>query len=1315
MKGLLSTIIAALLSRFGHLYAEDYFNILQEIYSNRAWSLDDLYQALILMRGHDEPGAVTIIISRLDECDESFLWFLTKISLLNRRHRDRFAWIISSQGSAEIKSRLSEWSSIDLDEHAAGPMHYSDSLPTGQGISTPSIVFRDDAVLPPVNMCAVRPLSHDEASILSSLEDGAASHEATLCEHHASMAQRCLQYLGDCGVQEQMGAFCNSNTSFNRAPLYTDCGNLISYAATYWPVHYRLSGAKRPFQQAVHFFLNGPARNSWSEVQYVLSNPGTRLGRSYLSPLPLMAMHGLDDLVLEWIRREKDSNCFQRDGSLALSEAVSAGHISTARLLLEVVDPDKAALADSITAAVSFGRGGMLHELVQRASMIDGFTWPPRVLHRVAFLDLPDTARILLDCGIEVGPDDHFLGSSPLHLAARYGHVETIKVLLTAQPDLGHKKLGGNTPLHLAAYKANPQTVRLLLDDGADIEATDDDGLTPLLSALTWGNRANFELLLDAGADLNHGKDDLDSAWWQRKPLLYCAHFGFSEETKLLLEHKVNLNCSFQNLSALYLAVESGYVEVSRLLLETGHFDPNEKPEGSDLLLLCAVSNDDPLKSLELTKLLLDYGARIEEEDNSSTWRNTALSRAAGTKNTDVVKLLIERGADVNHSGSGSSSPLYAACYSVQAENVRQLINAKADVNERRDPNAWGPIHASYDSAEIVQILLENRADPDALAGRMSCLTMAVEWEKPATVKVLLNHRPRINLEQTVEAPASSSDWDDDFTALSLACWNRNANMVRQLLEAGANRNHQTKLGKRPLDICIQKGSTAVAKVLLEHRVPVDYTDDDGNTVLNRMPSSAPLSLIKQLVKSGVDPRTPNNRGVTPLRRAVERANAAVAKYLLSKDPNPEYFLDGAPSLVHLTCVNHDLETLKLLVDSGADVKSIDSLPDIDGLIITVVGSWRTPNQELLEYLIKTCGVDIDGRGGYFGNPVATACAYNHVTQLQYLLKHGANPNLEDSNGRRALHLASAYPGPELLNSLFSPEVQSKVQTIVRDQPPKDRMGRTPVHFAASSGDWDVFARVSSLYDQNQLIEPDADGWTPLFWALLTRKANARIVQHLIGHGADIWARVSTGKKEWSPLKLARYIGADQDVLALLAPRVPVTGKKRWVKEFHYSPQAQYRNRECLSCRLVRLFFLGRTIFLSYSLNFVQVIYGINYACHDCVDYNLCFRCYSSRERFHSSHEDDDWIQTGPEFEDDQTEDDKGSAGGDGGLQAGPRSAVGSEGGGEKVYSADQEAEEAQDEDDGSDDIDDNDDDDEELDEEDDDLEESEDDGGEVT
>lgn len=98
------------------------------------------------------------------------------------------------------------------------------------------------------------------------------------------------------------------------------------------------------------------------------------------------------------------------------------------------------------------------------------------------------------------------------------------------------------------------------------------------------------------------------------------------------------------------------------------------------------------------------------------------------------------------------------------------------------------------------------------------------------------------------------------------------------------------------------------------------------------------------------------------------------------------------------------------------------------------------------------------------------------------------------------------YPGTELLDILLP----FAKKTTEEGNPPKDRMGKTPVHFAASSGNWDCFHRIIELYDEKEMNQPDNSGWTPLFWALLNQDVDIQIVKHLVDHGANLWARVTT-------------------------------------------------------------------------------------------------------------------------------------------------------------------------------------------------------------
>jgi len=73
--------------------------------------------------------------------------------------------------------------------------------------------------------------------------------------------------------------------------------DLVSYAVLYWPKHYALVGSHSPNEEGVELLKGKTSETAWWSARYVLSNHMVRLNRGYLSPLPIAAMTGMDDLV----------------------------------------------------------------------------------------------------------------------------------------------------------------------------------------------------------------------------------------------------------------------------------------------------------------------------------------------------------------------------------------------------------------------------------------------------------------------------------------------------------------------------------------------------------------------------------------------------------------------------------------------------------------------------------------------------------------------------------------------------------------------------------------------------------------------------------------------------------------------------------------------------------------------------------------------------------------------------------------------------------------------------------------------------------
>ena len=100
-------------------------------------------------------------------------------------------------------------------------------------------------------------------------------------------------------------------------------------------------------------------------------------------------------------------------------------------------------------------------------------------------------------------------GWTPLHLAAHYGHADTVELLLhnNAPVDQRSTNAMANTALHAALAGRQTRIAKILLDAGADANARQHGGWTPLHSAAASGDREAIDLLVARGAKAELAND----------------------------------------------------------------------------------------------------------------------------------------------------------------------------------------------------------------------------------------------------------------------------------------------------------------------------------------------------------------------------------------------------------------------------------------------------------------------------------------------------------------------------------------------------------------------------------------------------------------------------------------------------------------------------------------------------------------------------------------------------------------------------------------------------------------------------------------
>jgi ankyrin repeat protein len=108
-------------------------------------------------------------------------------------------------------------------------------------------------------------------------------------------------------------------------------------------------------------------------------------------------------------------------------------------------------------------------------------------LHNAAAVDDVVTIRRLVAEGADVNEQGAAEGVRPLHVAAQYGHVDAVQVLVEIGADLEAPAVDGVRPLHMAAHQGHVSAVKTLVQLGADKEASTANGFTPLLTAACTG------------------------------------------------------------------------------------------------------------------------------------------------------------------------------------------------------------------------------------------------------------------------------------------------------------------------------------------------------------------------------------------------------------------------------------------------------------------------------------------------------------------------------------------------------------------------------------------------------------------------------------------------------------------------------------------------------------------------------------------------------------------------------------------------------------------------------------------------------------
>lgn len=485
--------------------------------------------------------------------------------------------------------------------------------------------------------------------------------------------------------------------------------------------------------------------------------------------------------------------------------------------------------------------------------------------------------------------------SSTVHLAAKKGYCEVMKLLLTF-PDVNFNIRNGynETALHIAAEEGNFELVKIILTaSNIEVNAMDCSYNTALIQAARNGHSAVVALLaVVKGIDVNATNGNNYTA------LCLATENGHVESLRILLTIAgiaVNTKNVYGS-AAIHWATRNGDLESVRLLLASPRIDINAADGCEETALYIAAKA--PRANSELVGLIL-CAPGINVNAKSGVWPGaTALHELAVNGDYESVKLLLKApGIDVNAHNSYGITPLYCgnAMKWGAPENpfldkgaFRRSLNSDLPIVKEYIVQRTGPakqldsyglllsaLPTTDSSTSALQLLALREVQKTLLAGEFDSASVANVLERAALTPYLVPLLvPTLALASTVghyECTKKEGALDDAIPAIL------------------------KKSGQWDAFLVLQEQFIAI-------QAHINCYLEDGSTALTRAAKTSNLPLLTLLVKGlNADLRLPDRHGDNAISVAAKHNQWAACSELLSLGANPYTSdADGYPALYYV-------------------------------------------------------------------------------------------------------------------------------------------------------------------------------------------------------------------------------------------------------------------------------------------------------------------------------------------------------------------------------------------------------------------------------
>ena len=289
----------------------------------------------------------------------------------------------------------------------------------------------------------------------------------------------------------------------------------------------------------------------------------------------------------------------------------------------------------------------------------------------------------------------------------------------------------------------------------------------------------------------------------------------------LILVLSINLTAQEKDIFSI---IKMGTVKQLKAHLAKNPESINDRDSNQDVPLAVAVS----MKNNMMAKVLANHGAKPTQR--TGKYNNHCILVALRKGNHEIVKWFVQKGFDVNHSfsfpGRGKetfSTPFFHHIVGRRdADLIKFIIDRGVDVNAKSSYGSFylDGMHMPYymkedNRIEIMEILFragadinhQDRKSKSLLMNMISFPTKTMESSRRTKIteitKFLINKGIDLNLQD-----------EEGWTALHCAVWFNNIEVLRLLLEAGADPDIEQRKGEKPIDFAKRLKRQEMVKLL---------------------------------------------------------------------------------------------------------------------------------------------------------------------------------------------------------------------------------------------------------------------------------------------------------------------------------------------------------------------------------------------------------------------------------------------------------------------------------------------------------------------